>query len=158
MVIIVPFSTKFLRQVRDLWVSSDVLSNTAIKADLSLKEAESKLVNPDVFSIVALEGEKALGAARLCFGKSKKSHCAEFVVFVGKQDRRKGVGSLLLEEILFESKKRGLKRLELTVFEDNSPAIKLYEKMGFVKEGVKKEGLQREGKFFDEIMMARVLD
>jgi putative acetyltransferase len=38
-----------------------------------------------------------------------------------------------------------LKRVELSVFTDNEPAIALYKKMGFVVEGTKKYSAVRRG-------------
>ena len=42
-----------------------------------------------------------------------------------------------------------LHRLQLTVFDYNKPAIAMYEKLGFQKEGVFREFLQRDGKRHD---------
>jgi len=49
-----------------------------------------------------------------------------------------------------------LVRVELTVFTDNERAIHLYEKFGFVKEGVKRLAAIRNGKYEDVLMMARI--
>jgi RimJ/RimL family protein N-acetyltransferase len=42
-----------------------------------------------------------------------------------------------------------LHRLQLTVFSYNVPAIRLYERCGFQREGVMREFLQRDGQRFD---------
>jgi RimJ/RimL family protein N-acetyltransferase len=42
-----------------------------------------------------------------------------------------------------------LHRLQLTVFSYNAPAIRLYERLGFQREGVMREFLQRDGQRFD---------
>lgn len=44
-----------------------------------------------------------------------------------------------------------LHRVQLSVFSYNTPAIHLYEKLGFVREGVMREALQRDGHRFDLI-------
>ena len=49
-----------------------------------------------------------------------------------------------------------LKRLELTVYVDNAPAIGLYRKFGFEVEGTRRADAFRDGKFVDSLMMARV--
>lgn len=49
-----------------------------------------------------------------------------------------------------------LVRAELTVFEDNERAIRLYEKFGFEKEGVKRMSVIKNGKYINEILMARI--
>ena len=48
-----------------------------------------------------------------------------------------------------------LVRLELGVYKDNEKAIKLYESLGFEKEGVKKYSAIKNGEYVDEIIMGR---
>lgn len=49
-----------------------------------------------------------------------------------------------------------LKRLELTVYTDNSKAIHLYEKYGFVIEGTLRQWALRDGAYIDAYTMARL--
>ena len=49
-----------------------------------------------------------------------------------------------------------LRRLELEVFVDNEPAIRLYEKFGFTIEGTLVDFAFRDGQYVDTYMMARV--
>ena len=52
----------------------------------------------------------------------------------------------------------GLTRLELDVMVDNEAAIALYERAGFVEEGVARAAVIREGVLVDTLWMARVKD
>jgi len=52
--------------------------------------------------------------------------------------RGQGLGRRLLREVLSRMFARGLLRVELEVFASNLPAIKLYEREGFVTEGRKR--------------------
>jgi len=45
---------------------------------------------------------------------------------------------------------------ELTVYVDNAPAIRLYEKFGFVSEGIRRKDAFRAGEFVDSLAMARL--
>ena len=47
-----------------------------------------------------------------------------------------------------------LNRIELGVLENNLPAIRLYEKNGFVKEGIKRNSNYKNGKYISMIMMS----
>lgn len=47
-------------------------------------------------------------------------------------------------------------RIELTVFVDNAPAIKVYKKFGFEIEGTGKKYALRNGEYVDAYFMARV--
>ena len=68
----------------------------------------------------------------------------------------KGHGLTMLNEITAYGKQQGFLRIELSVADINEKAIRLYEKAGFVKEGIfrKYTYLKSENRFLDEVMMA----
>jgi ribosomal protein S18 acetylase RimI-like enzyme len=68
--------------------------------------------------------------------------------------RGQGIGRALLETTLNAAKGRGLTRIELLVRTDNEPAIKLYEKFGFVVEGVLHKHMLIGGVYRDSYLMA----
>ena len=49
-------------------------------------------------------------------------------------------------------------RIELTVFDYNEPAMKLYEKLGFTREGTSRERLRRDGTWYDMHQYAMLED
>lgn len=49
--------------------------------------------------------------------------------------RRKGVSTAIMERLLADARARGDSRVLLEVIEQNAPAVRLYEKHGFVKTG-----------------------
>ncbi len=57
-------------------------------------------------------------------------------IAVKKEFRRKGIGSLLLGEVLNRLRKKGCKKVYLEVRVSNIPAIFLYKKFGFVCKGI----------------------
>ena len=68
----------------------------------------------------------------------------------------KGYGHLLMEEIKTKAATEGFKRLELSVATVNDKAIRMYERCGFVKEGVLRNYtyLKAENKYLDEQVMS----
>jgi L-phenylalanine/L-methionine N-acetyltransferase len=68
----------------------------------------------------------------------------------------KGYGTIMLKEILSYAKTCGFLRIELSTATINDKAIRLYEKVGFQKEGVLRKYcyLKSENRFLDEMMMA----
>jgi RimJ/RimL family protein N-acetyltransferase len=68
----------------------------------------------------------------------------------------KGEGINMLQDVILFAKQKGFKRIELSVASINERAIHLYEKAGFVKEGLLKNFtyLKSEDRFLDEVMMA----
>ena len=68
----------------------------------------------------------------------------------------RGYGKKMMEEIVEFARSRGFLRIELSVADINTTAINLYERSGFGKEGVlrKYSFLKKEERFMDEILMA----
>lgn len=75
------------------------------------------------------------------------------VVYIGIGDnsfRGQGIGKEALALTLeFGFQELNLHRIQLTVLSYNKPAIALYEKLGFKKEGVYREFIHRDGKRHD---------
>jgi len=68
-----------------------------------------------------------------------------------------GVGSALMRALIeLADGWYGVRRLELTVYTDNAPAVHLYEKFGFVIEGTGRQYALRAGKYVDAYYMARL--
>ncbi len=68
--------------------------------------------------------------------------------------RGQGYGKRLIETALQAAFSTGFSRVELAVHDDNARAIALYERVGFVREGVKRRATCIEGRFGDTLMMA----
>jgi RimJ/RimL family protein N-acetyltransferase len=82
------------------------------------------------------------------------SHVADLGLMVAADARRQGVGWALLEAAVAWSCSAGVRKLELHVFPWNEPAILLYEKFGFEREGIRKAHYARGGDFVDAVLMA----
>ena len=68
--------------------------------------------------------------------------------------RGRGLGRRLIERALQAARAFGLSRVELTVRENNRNAIALYEKFGFVTEGLKRNALKIDGRYENQLLMA----
>lgn len=71
--------------------------------------------------------------------------------------RRRGVAAALLDAAADQAGERGARKLTLRVLGSNEPAIRLYEKLGFVREGTLVEEFLIEGCYVDDVLMARYL-
>lgn len=72
--------------------------------------------------------------------------------------RGRGVGKALMARCIEWAQSTGVvTRLELKVFTRNATAIRLYERFGFVTEGLCRRALFREGCYEDNLLMARLL-
>lgn len=110
-------------------------------------------------AVAAGEGgeELVIGSAGLAVFSGRMRHCAGFGIMVHRDWQGRDVGSALMEACLdMADNWWKLARVELTVFADNARAIRLYEKYGFEKEGVRRMACIRGGQYEDELYMARL--
>ena len=82
------------------------------------------------------------------------AHVADLGLMVAKDARGHGVGRALLEAAVEWAQGAAIRKLELHVFPWNEPAIQLYERFGFEREGYRKRHYQRAGDDVDAILMA----
>jgi RimJ/RimL family protein N-acetyltransferase len=82
-------------------------------------------------------------------------HRCEFGIGILKPYRNQGIGGRLLEQLMLWAKEKNLRRLELSVFENNPHARRFYERWGFVVEGRKIRAVQVGEQFLDLIDMAK---
>ena len=84
------------------------------------------------------------------------NRCAEFAIYIGdKEYKGKGLSiEASNETIEFAFKKIGLNRIYLKVLTENTKAIALYEKIGFLKEGVFRETVFKNNEFKNELIMS----
>lgn len=68
----------------------------------------------------------------------------------------KGHGIKMMNEAIGLAKERGFRRVELSTYVSNEKAIRLYEKAGFVKEGIMRKFayLKNENTYIDEVLMS----
>jgi RimJ/RimL family protein N-acetyltransferase len=82
------------------------------------------------------------------------SHVADLGLMVAADARRQGVGWALLEAAVEWSRGAGIRKLELHVFPWNEPAIALYERFGFAREGLRTAHYRRAEEYVDAVLMA----
>jgi len=89
--------------------------------------------------------------------QGRRSHVAYLGMGLHDDYHGRGIGSRLLRELVTVAEDwLNLKRIELTVYVDNAPAIALYKRHGFELEGTHKAFAFRDGSLVDAYAMARV--
>ena len=68
--------------------------------------------------------------------------------------RGQGIGTNLIRSTLAATRTIGLHRVELTVRQNNTRAIELYRKVGFVVEGLQRDAVQIDGLYENTVCMA----
>jgi len=85
--------------------------------------------------VVAIEQDVVVGYAGLC---DYPDEAFIQTMAVATTQQGKGIGSLLLEELLAEAGRRRHARVLLEVRVDNEPAQRLYARYGFVQQSVRR--------------------
>lgn len=96
------------------------------------------------------EQDTVLGVVYLT-GIDAVNRSAVLSVMVGNaENRSRGIGSFAVSEMLEHAfHNLNLNRVELSVLTENIIAIHLYEKLGFVREGVKRQARFKDGSYSD---------
>jgi ribosomal protein S18 acetylase RimI-like enzyme len=110
------------------------------------------------FDLVAVTAGRLAGwlsVAVLPFRRASRT--GSVVMGVDTDAAGRGIGSGMLTAAAQEARRRGLRRLELTVMADNPRALSLYLHDGFQVEGLRRQALIRDGAVVDEYYMGKLL-
>jgi L-phenylalanine/L-methionine N-acetyltransferase len=111
----------------------------------------------DRTGIVAVLEGNIVGIAGFQQYKGRRRHLGDLFMCVHDDFHRCGIGSALMAALIdIADNWLDLKRLELTVYVDNAPAIGLYRKFGFEVEGTRRADTFRDGQYVDSFAMARL--
>jgi RimJ/RimL family protein N-acetyltransferase len=111
--------------------------------------------HPDAAVFVAEADDEVVGRLSVARDPHPASrHVADLGLMVAAAARRRGVGWALLEQAVEWAQASGVRKLELHVFPHNEPAIRLYERFGFAREGLRRGHYRRAREYVDAILMA----
>jgi L-phenylalanine/L-methionine N-acetyltransferase len=111
------------------------------------------------FLLAACAGREVVGQLGLHTfpSRPRRHHAGQIGMAVRDDWQGKGVGTALMQAgVDLADRWLNLRRLELEVFVDNEPAIRLYKKFGFKIEGTLVEFAFRDGRYVDTFTMARL--
>ncbi|MFC0275025.1 GNAT family N-acetyltransferase [Metabacillus herbersteinensis] len=91
--------------------------------------------------------------------RKRMHHTGSIAIMLQKDYRNKGIGKLLINEILsWAARHPVIEKVSLGTFSTNSRAIELYNNLGFVEEGRKvKEFKISEDKYVDDVLMYKLV-
>ena len=91
---------------------------------------------------VVMKNNKIIGCIGFNGNTARKmKHYGTIGISVLKEYWGRGIATALLEKLISWAKEKGIKKINLDVFENNESAIKLYEKFGFKLEGCIEDGI-----------------
>lgn len=114
-------------------------------------------IGPADLSLVAERDGLIVGQAGWRRFAGRRSHAAEIGAGVRDDHQGRDIGTRLIAALIEAADLwHGIRRLELVVYADNVRAIALYERFGFVREGLLRGYALRHGVHVDSLAMARV--
>ena len=127
----------------------------------SIEQWRKRLAEPPegLVSLVACVDSEVVGQLSLQTfpTRPRRRHVGHIGMAVRDDWQRKGAGTALMRAAIdLADKWLNLTRLELEVYTDNEPAIRLYEKFGFTIEGTLAQHSFRDGRYVDSHLMARL--
>lgn len=120
-----------------------------------LKSRLEDIQNKKAVHLLAFSGNKLIASTEIHLQDKTEKHVGVFGISVIKDYRGEGLGKILMELVLKETKENipGIKIVSLKVYSTNEIGRYLYKKLGFVEYGTLPNGIVRGDKFEDEIMM-----
>jgi RimJ/RimL family protein N-acetyltransferase len=107
-------------------------------------------------SVVAEVGGRLVGNSSVTKGSYKDTKRHGFLgIAILRKYRNRGIGLEMMRSLIKESRKAGLKTIELEVFANNPRHV--YERTGFREAGRIPKKMVRNGRFIDSIVMATQL-
>jgi len=121
------------------------------------QHAKTGILKQDFFLIARVDG-KVVGGANVEMHpegqRSNHAHVANYGIFISKNFRNLGLGTILTKEFVEIAKQHGVEVLQLGVYASNERAFHVYQKCGFKQAGRLTRGAKfSDGTYTDEILM-----
>jgi len=140
------------------WYSKpEIMFDCAIMQPATFETELEIIQNPiedrDCFTITDINGRTVGETALLRINRNR--FCAEMSMIIPTpEDRRKGYGTEAAHLMLGRAfHHHNMNRIAITVVEENIKAIKYWESIGFIKEGIQEQGYYFNGEYRNFVMM-----
>jgi L-amino acid N-acyltransferase len=109
--------------------------------------------------LVAVEGGDVVAFGSLSAYRAKESyrHTVEDSVYVKADWRGKGLGALLLEDLVRRARDRGHHSVIARVTSENKPSLRLHERHRFTRVGCEYQAAFKLGRWLDVVTLQRML-
>ena len=140
---------------------ADITLSEPISRDAEIEWLSKRLAaieKGEVVQIVAEINEHIIANSELEIKTGLQSHVGDIGIIVLKEYRDIGIGTEMLKQLIAQARERGVKIVTLGVFETNTRAKHVYEKLGFCECGRIPSEIYKNGQYIDHITMIKILD
>jgi len=136
------FDKKVTREEEAEWLAQTLVEIEAGEVINTVAEIDGKII---------ANGEVTRGRY-----KDTRRHGDMGLTMIGEY-RGQGIGRMIIETLVRESRRAGLRTLDVEFLAENETARRAYQKGGFEQAGIIPRKVFRDGKYFDGLIMAREL-
>lgn len=145
----------------EMFSSPKVFAGTLQLPFPSREQWRQRLAEPGdgTYNLVAVVGDRVVGmlSVHTFPNRPRRRHVGAIGITVHDEWQARGIGTALMRAGTdLADNWLNLTRLELEVYTDNEPAVRLYERFGFEREGTLRQHAFRDGHYIDSYMMARL--
>ena len=152
-------------EIIELTVSSDLVPKSVDEQRAWIQEHQTSYIclvainNEDEVGEAGARGEKILGFSCISAFRDKPAYATtvENSVYVHRGARGRGVGELLLQDLIVASEKSGYHSLIARIVGENASSRHLHEKCGFTLVGTEIEVGRKQGVWLDVVEYQYVL-
>jgi putative acetyltransferase len=148
--------------IYEIFNSPNVFAGTLQTPYPSREQWRQRLAQHDdgIYKLVAVVNDRVVGMFDVITfpNRPRRRHVGAIGMAVHAEWQGKSIGTALMRAGLdLADKWLNLTRLELEVYTDNEPAIRLYERFGFEREGTLRQHAFRDGGYAFSYLISRLL-
>jgi RimJ/RimL family protein N-acetyltransferase len=149
--------------LRQAAMESDFLTSEPDEMNLTVEQEERFIAEmaarSNALFLVAEAQEGIVGTLTFTGGFTRRTrHVGEAGAAVLRDYWGYGIGTKLIQVLVDWCPRAGIRKINGRTRLDNVRGIRLCEKMGFQGEGVSKRELQIDGRFYDFVLLGRLID
>ena len=121
-----------------------------------IREVLDRVEKDEAVNIIAGIGDKIVASGGVARGKYDDTHRhGSLGLTVSQEYRGHGIGRRIIQTLVAESRRLGLKSIDVEFLAINKSAERAYKRAGFKKAGIIPSKIFRNGEYFDAMIMAR---
>ena len=159
-----PYQTEDTQKILDI-INFNILNSTAIY-DYNIRSYETQKgfleekIKKNFPVIVAVEDDIVVGFGMYGEFRFREAYkyTVEHSVYVDNDCQGKGIGKLLLQELIQLAKKQNLHTMIAVIDEENQSSINFHEKFGFKTVGIIKDSAYKFDRWLHSVFMQLILE
>lgn len=159
-----PYQTGDTQAILDI-INYNILNSTALY-DYNVRSYEQQKailedkINKHFPVIVAVENDKVVGFGMYSEFRFREAYkyTVEHSVYVDNDHQGKGIGKLLLYELILLAKKQNLHTMIAVIDAENQSSVDFHEKFGFKTVGIIKESGYKFDRWLHSVFMQLILE